>query len=187
MACRSIKLDSGQRRGFYYCTWLKLVIQSHGVVCLLPAIYRRLYRLLCTESKPGWPASFRPHCGIDSLLFKGVLHQKKKETMQTQGQRRRKLKSMLLVTTLCLVTALYMQQAHQSRRYPYRYHIPPPYKRRIRPFLVRRWHPKWIRQNMRISLEEFLTLVPLLRLNGVEYRQRVKPSLETALAVVCYR
>ena len=40
---------------------------------------------------------------------------------------------------------------------------------------------------MRISLEEFLTLVPLLRLNGVEYRQRVKPSLETALAVVCYR
>jgi hypothetical protein len=107
--------------------------------------------------------------------------------MQTQGQRRRKLKLMLLVTTLCCVTALYMQQARQSRRYPYRYRILLPYRRRIRLFSVRRQHPEWVRQNMRFSLEEFLTLVPLLRLDGVEYRQRVKPSPETALAVVCYR
>jgi hypothetical protein len=76
--------------------------------------------------------------------------------MQTQGQRQRKLKLMLLVTTLCYVTALYMQQAHQSRRYPYRYRIPLPYRRWIRLFSVRRRHPKWVHRNMCFSLKEFL-------------------------------
>jgi hypothetical protein len=107
--------------------------------------------------------------------------------MQTQGQRRRKLKLMLMVITLCCVTALYMQQAQQRRRYLYRYRLPLLYRHWIRPFLVRRRHPKWVRQFMRFSLKEFLILVPLLRLNGVEYLERVKPSLELALAVVCYR
>jgi hypothetical protein len=36
-------------------------------------------------------------------------------------------------------------------------------------------------------VDEFSTLLPLLRLDGVEYRARVKPSPECALAVVLYR
>jgi hypothetical protein len=40
---------------------------------------------------------------------------------------------------------------------------------------------------MWFTLEEFLTLVLLLRLNSVVYPERVKASLELALAVVCYR
>jgi hypothetical protein len=40
---------------------------------------------------------------------------------------------------------------------------------------------------MQFLLKEFLTLVPLLRLNSVEYPGRVKASPELALAVVCYR
>ena len=36
-------------------------------------------------------------------------------------------------------------------------------------------------------MDEFSTLLPLLRLDGVEYRARVKPSPECALAVVLYR
>jgi hypothetical protein len=107
--------------------------------------------------------------------------------MQTQGQRRRKLKLMLLVMTLCCVTALYIQQAHLRRRYPYRYRLPLPYRRRIRPFSLRRRHPEWVRQFLRFSVDEFLTLLPLLRLDGVEYRACVKPSPECALAVVLYR
>jgi hypothetical protein len=52
---------------------------------------------------------------------------------------------------------------------------------------LRRRHPEWVRQFLRFSVDEFSTLLPLLRLDGVEYRARVKPSPECALAVVLYR
>jgi hypothetical protein len=94
---------------------------------------------------------------------------------------------MLLVSSLCCITLLYIQKAQQSRRYPYRYRAVLPYRYRIRPFSLRRRHPKWILHFLRFSIEEFQTLLPLFKLDLIEYPQRIKPSPECALAVVCYR
>jgi hypothetical protein len=107
--------------------------------------------------------------------------------MQSRSQQERKLKMLIMITTLCCVTALYMRQTQLKRRYLYRYCSPLPYRRRICPFSLQRKHPEWVRQNLRFTVDEFSTLLPLLELDGVEYKSRIKPSPECALAVVLYK
>jgi hypothetical protein len=121
------------------------------------------------------------------LAFLQYFTSNKSENYADTGQQRRKLKLMLMVMTLCCVTALYMQRTERRIRWPYIYRLPLPYRHQLRPFSVHRRHPKWVRYFMRFSLEEFLTFVPLLRLNSVVYPGWVKASPELALAVVCYR
>jgi hypothetical protein len=109
------------------------------------------------------------------------------------GAIRRRVAAMILLVGIGCVAAIYMHWRHCGHhrhcklRKPKPYRPPLPYHHRRRRFDLDRWHLERVRRFLHFTKQEFCILVPLLQLEDVYYPYRVTPTLELALAVVCYR